>query len=381
MRNRALEECDKALDLLGEHLPSFCLWRAETLCAKGGVLVSLGRLNEAESVGSDALSILEALPGAQIDLGRCLNLLGIVELSKGELSKACATFDRGIALVRAATEESRPSEVVDCLAGLLEDRGFALFEMGLCEEALRNQREALEAARELVARDAARFRYQLTRALMYAGMTEQRLGRFADAERHQREALLSYRELSGRDAQRCGERLSIALSELGKTCWLAGRPHEAEPLLRNSIELARPLQEHAFLRCGPLIVNSLSYLSGVVAELGHDDEAEGYDREALAIARRLYALQPTCTSGPLRTSSIRRRPFCGSLTLTRQRSSTQRSGACWKRGLAPGTKSLSRCLPCVVAPRDASTHEKSAVPDKKGRDPGAPALAVALSAP
>lgn len=292
MRNRALEEYDKALDLLGEHLPSFCLWRAETLCAKGDVLVSLGRLNEAESVGSDALSILEALPGAQIDLGRCLNLLGIVELSKGELSKACATFDRGIALVRAATEESRPSEVVDCLAGLLEDRGFALFEMGLCEEALRDQREALEAARELVARDAARFRYQLTRALMYAGMTEQRLGLFADAERHQREALLSYRELSGRDAQRCGERLSIALSELGKTCWLAGRPHEAEPLLRNSIELARPLQEHAFLRCGPLIVNSLSYLSGVVAELGHDDEAEGYDREALAIARRLYALQP-----------------------------------------------------------------------------------------
>lgn len=290
--NRALEKYDKVLDLLGEHLPSFCLWRAETLCAKGDVLVSLGRLNEAEGVGSDALSILEALPGAQIDLGRCLNLLGTVELGKGELSKACATFDRGIALVRAATEESRPSEVVDCLAGLLEDRGFARSEMGLCEEALRDQREALEAARELVARDAARFRYQLTRALMYAGMTEQRLGLFADAERHQREALLSYRELSGRDAQRCGERLSIALSELGKTCWLAGRPHEAEPLLRNSIELARPLQEHAFLRCGSLIVNSLSYLSGVVAELGHDDEAEGYDREALAIARRLYALQP-----------------------------------------------------------------------------------------
>ncbi len=283
---RSLEVYDRLLAFVDQWRPTWRLWRADVLSAKGQALVSAHRFVEAASVIADALAGFKGLQGTGPRRAYCCNRLGIIYSHSGDKRLALDAYGQGIEIARGLPAGKGEANRL-LLVTLLENRAHCLCDLNQNEEALRDIEEALPLERELAERDPALHRQSLASALVTCADAESNLRNFEDAERHYCEALALRRELYAQNAKRYTESLGVVLAELGRLYWLVGRSTEAEPLLRESIELRSPLYEREPLVYGTNLSITLSQLGAVYRKLGRSDEEITCERKALDIVRQL----------------------------------------------------------------------------------------------
>jgi tetratricopeptide (TPR) repeat protein len=230
-----------------------------------------GRWSEAGTELRPALALCRAMRERPLACAHALDLLAVTLQNLGRPEEAEAAGREALALLRSRFPRDRFE-----LASVLNNLGICLGNQGKPREAEVLHRQAVTAARE-----SRGERHPLTAEAIanLAGVLDMQ-GRYA-------EAAPLYREALGVQEALLGERhfhFINTLTSYANLLWLMKRPAEAEPVARRALALARDAlgPEH------PLNAYAENILGAVLLDAGKPAEAEGHIRAALAARRRAF---------------------------------------------------------------------------------------------
>jgi serine/threonine protein kinase/tetratricopeptide (TPR) repeat protein len=173
-------------------------------------------------------------------------------------------------------------------ARLLQTLAFSLRTLGLLDEAVSPQEEALRIRRELLGNE-----HHDTRAsISETGLLMRRRGKLPEAEAYLCEVLELDRRLNG---EQNDETLTIK-SNLADVLAAQGRFGDAEPLFREVMERRRATSSDS----GPML-SSLNNMAFILREQGKFDQAEPFAREAAESCERVLGPDHPTTITALNT--------------------------------------------------------------------------------
>ena len=208
----------------------------------------------------------EAVSGFLVDLFAVSD----PELGRGGEVSAREILDRGAARIPRELEGQPQTR-----AALMDVMGRVYQNLGLYEQALRLQRQALAARRRLPGAAA-----DLAATLDALGLTRSRQGDSAEARRLLGEALALRGRLFGAESPEVAATLHHLAEVLHDEGDLAG----AEARYRRALEIRRGTQGVGHRE----VAESLDGLSVLSRDQGKYEESESFAREALAVRRRLF---------------------------------------------------------------------------------------------
>ncbi len=186
------------------------------------------------------------------------------------------------------TDETRLATV----AGLNNNLGLRLSNLGRREDALDATQEAVDLFRRLIETRPDAILPDLAMSLNNLGTMYSELGRREDALNATQEAVNYYRQLVETRPDAILSDLAMSLNNLGKMLSALGLLEEALGVMQEAIVHYRRLAEtrpDAFL---PSLATSLNNLGAVLSELGRREDALGATQEATDIRRRLAETRP-----------------------------------------------------------------------------------------
>jgi tetratricopeptide (TPR) repeat protein/CHAT domain-containing protein len=272
------------------------LMRRDQLCEEAEKLSTAGKHAEAIEIAEEVLAIEVAVFGeADAEVAGTLRWIGGLHMACEEFDDAVSAYERrervlealpGVAewqvadarqdLAQAkwhrdATPEQR-SELRR--AEELSDAGFASYQKGSYEAALKSNREALAIVRAILGE-----KHLLTAsALAGVGALLKATGEYADARPYYEQALAICREVLGEEHPRTAD----SLDNLGVLL------HETGDLVaaKSCLEQALAIRRKVFGKEHPDLAASLNNLGGLLEETGDYAAARPYYEEALAICRK-----------------------------------------------------------------------------------------------
>ncbi|GAB2627407.1 hypothetical protein Aab01nite_80790 [Paractinoplanes abujensis] len=173
----------------------------------------------------------------------------------------------------------------------LDSLGWFLADVHRLEEALAVAQEAVQVARQLVARRPDEFEPHLARSLTLLCPRHTALGQAEAAVAAAEEAVGIYRSLAERDPYEYLPRLAPSLSTLG--LGLTRDDERALALTRESVDIYRRLLADERTEFRPELADTLDKLGLLQARLGRDDQALTAYREAVALYEGLSGENPT----------------------------------------------------------------------------------------
>jgi len=261
------DDADRVLNEATELFPADAPWTAEraaTLIALGESLHRRNNTAAAEPYYRTAIDGLKQVGSEQRHalLAMALNNLGSIELDRGMLDDAEASFRNAIQEQQQATgpNSSTYSFYLTNLASILMTQGRYDDARPAFESALAIQRQVLGDEHPYV-----------VESLLGLGNLYSKMGRYADAERSLREALtVQNRLMPDTDSQ-----TARVLFRLGVVLNQSGRPAEARSMLERAVTIDRRLPDPT----GVMVGGDLSELGDVERKLGdHEAAREHFDK-------------------------------------------------------------------------------------------------------
>jgi tetratricopeptide (TPR) repeat protein len=192
----------------------------------------------------------------------------------------------------AAVLDPGTGEEQSLRAGVLNNLGLRLSDLGRREDALQATNEAVGLYRKMAARRTDAFLPDLAMSLNNLGNRLSDLGRREEALQATVEAVRLYRQLAVQHPDAFLPDLAGSLSNLGAALSDLGRREEALKATEEAVGLYRQLAGHqpdAFL---PDLAASLNNLGTMQRGLGRREEALQATEEAVSIRRQLAAQRP-----------------------------------------------------------------------------------------
>ncbi len=236
----------------------------------GDVRRRIGRLDEAEALGREALGRIRAAHAVpHHDISSASGRLALTLKTKGNLAGAESLFAGALAIDREILGPEHP-----WVAMHLGNLAAVWDEQGRHEEAERGLRECLSLLTLTFGPDHA----EVTSAMGSLATALQRRGAFEEALRLRREALAIERRLLGETHSQ----IAVALNNIGSTCRLMKRYDEAEAAFREAIGICGQVypSEH------PTTIAARHNLGKTLLDAGRAREAEAPLTAALESGRR-----------------------------------------------------------------------------------------------
>jgi tetratricopeptide (TPR) repeat protein len=257
----AARNFQRAVDIKRQIAPKHQALASE-LITLAGVLSSLGRYDEAESLLNEGIAIQRAvLPADDPEFGQGLTTLVELLHGKGEFSKAKPILREAIAIREKDETDSRGLVI---LANLLVDQGEMMQAEDMFRKALKRLRAELPPMHPLIGN-----------CLNGLGTLLQETGKLDEAEDCYRESA----EIARKTLPAGHQYIAVTQFNYGNLLRERGKMAEAEVALKEGLSTLR-----AALPSGhPDIAHYLYHLSVVLEVEGKSAEAESANREALQI--------------------------------------------------------------------------------------------------
>ncbi|MEW6529660.1 MAG: tetratricopeptide repeat protein [Thermodesulfobacteriota bacterium] len=220
-----------------------------------------------------------------------LNNLGNRLCDLGRREEALKAADEAVT-IRRELARARPDAFLPHLAGSLNNLGIRLSDLGRREEALRAAQESATIHRGLAKARPDAFLPDLAMSLNNLGATLSDLGRHEDALRAAQEAVAIRRELAKARPDAFLPDLAMSLNNVGAMLSALGRREDALKAAQKATDIYRERAKSvpdAFL---PDLAGSLNNVGNMLSELGRREEALEATEEAVAIRRRLAKARP-----------------------------------------------------------------------------------------
>lgn len=243
--------------------------RARAELAFGEMLQQTRRHEAAGESALRALEILDEKPGAQSQQRlRALLLLATVQQFQGNMQAAEETMKR------IAESDAMPD---GALAGEIDlRRGALAWTRGDFDEARRHY----ESAREKFEMHFGERHTQVARARNAVAAANYRMGRFEAAEAAYRRTLESRKAIYGPEHPKTAE----TMAHLGALLYDRGAIAEALPLTERALNVQRSTHGPQ----SPIVANTLNNLALTLSDLGRYEEAESHFQEAIRINRAAH---------------------------------------------------------------------------------------------
>ncbi len=308
----AKELLDQGAEKVVRDLKDQPVVQAKLLDTIGGLYLSIGVYDRAQTLLEDALKLRRQTPGAEsIDVAESLHHLGEVTYEKGDYANSETLFREALQLRRRLLG-TESLNTADSMHGL----GRALIVLGKFDEAEPLVSDALALRRRLLPPEHK----DIASSLMHGtGRLFREQGKFAEAVENYREALAIHRKLYGAEhpaTPASMNNLALMLSELGDY-------QGAEALSREALALRRKLlgEEH------PDVIGNLADLASILQSKGAYEEAEQLYRQALQLRLKLFgenSVRHTATMSNLATLLEARGDYEEAEALQRQALAVQR---------------------------------------------------------
>jgi tetratricopeptide (TPR) repeat protein len=220
-----------------------------------------------------------------------LNNLGNRLSDLGRREEALRATGEAVGIYRQLARQ-RPDAFLPDLAGSLNNLGNMLSELGRREEALRAAEEAVGIYRQLARQRPDAFLPDLARSVNNLGNRLSDLGRREEALQATDEAVGIYRQLARQRPDAFLPDLAVSLNNLGAMLSELGRREEALQATDEAVRIRRQLAAAHPDAFPPDLAVSLNNLGAMLRELGRREEALQAADEAVGIYRQLAAARP-----------------------------------------------------------------------------------------
>jgi tetratricopeptide (TPR) repeat protein len=236
--------------------------------------------------------LAEDNPAAYLpELAGLLNNLGNLLSEVGRRKEALDTVNEAVSIRRRLAEADSAAGSPD-LALALHNFSILLSGAGRREEALAPAEEAVAIRRPLAAADPAAYLPELAGSLANLGTRLSKVGRWEDALDPAREAAGLYRELAEASPAAFLPELAGALNNIGGLLSELGRREEALNLAEEAVRLYRVLVEANPVAYLPHLAAALNNLGSRLSSVGRGKEAVAPAEEAVAFRRQLAEANP-----------------------------------------------------------------------------------------
>ncbi len=260
----------------------------------GGIYYRVQRMQEAEAVFDDAISIFAktAPSGAySSDLLDCYDQLGLLFREAKRFAEAEAVYKsahdilKRLIVLRYDLYEPIMGKNYLSLGNLYKD-------MRRLDEAESVYRKALEIWKKLAARDQSAFEADLAKIYTVLGDIFYDAERMAESEEMYKPALEIQMRLAGRNPEAFEPDLAIIYNSLGLLYWVTERYEEAERMHRSALEIRKRLSDRSPEAFEKVLANSYNGLGAVYYSTQQYAKAEDVFKTSLEIRLKLSERNP-----------------------------------------------------------------------------------------
>lgn len=286
----ALERAERLRDR-----PEMAVTRARLLLRAGIGFQERARYESAERCFRDAVTSLKAVSSQTSevldDLAGAMNNLATVLNTLGRREEALEQAEHAVGLYRQLVQTHPDSFLAD-LAMSLNNLASVLNTLGRREEALTKVEEAVQLYQQFAQARPDAILPALATSLNNLANALSELGHREEGLAQIKKAVQLFHKLAQAHPDEFLPDLAMSLNNLANTLSALGRREEALETAEQAVRLRRQLAQarpDAFL---PDLATSLSNISNILGELGRNEEALAMVEEAVRLRRQLAQARP-----------------------------------------------------------------------------------------